>query len=174
MGENRVFRTALHYGSLSGIAIVIFYAVVYFSGFSVFGQVSLLGIWIPIVFLVLAIRYHRDHNLGGFMGYRQGLSVGFMTTVFSATLFALTFYLFGTLFDSNLLESYKSQAAESLEEGKSLLSEKMMDKAMESIDTMTMSSLAFSEAFNKMLGGVIATLVIALIFRRKPQTISKA
>jgi hypothetical protein len=174
MGESNMFKTAIHYGSLSGIAVIVFYMMLYFSGFNVFGQMSLLGIWIPVVFLVLATRFHRGHNLGGYMTYRQGLSIGFTTTIFSITLFGLFFYLFGTVIDNTLLDSYKMQAEISLEEGKGLLSEKMMDKALESIDVITMSSLAFSEAFNKMIGGVIATLVIAAVFRRKPQPIQNA
>lgn len=166
MGESNLIKTAIHYGSLSGIAVVIFYMTLYFSGFSIFGQMSLLGIWIPIVFLIIATRFHRNHNLGGFMSYMQGVGIGFFTTLFGATLFGLFFYLFGTVYDIALLDAYKAQAAISLEEGKALLSEKMMDKAMESIDVITMSSLAFSEAFNKIFAGVIATLIIAAVYRR--------
>ncbi len=166
MGESNLVKTAIHYGSLSGIAVVIFYMVLYFSGFSVFGQMSLLGVWIPVVFLVMATKFHRNQNLGGFLTYRQGVAIGFFTTIFAVTLFGLFFYLFGTVYDATLLESYKMQAEVSLNEGKALLSEKMMDKAMESIDIITMSSLAFSEAFNKMILGVIATLIIAAVFRR--------
>ncbi len=174
MSEGKMFKTAIHYGSLSGIAVIVFYIALYYGGFNVFGQMSFLGVWIPIVFLVMATKYHRSHNLGGFMTYRQGLAVGFATTIFSITLFGLFFYLFGTVIATNLLDLYKSQAAESLEQGKGLLSERMMDKAFESIDTMTISSLAFSESFNKMIGGVIATLIIAAIYRRKQQSINEA
>jgi len=169
--EGNLFRTAIHYGSYSGLAVILFNIVLYISNFSLFGASSVLGIWIPVVFLVMATRFHRDHNLGGALQYKQGLSIGFMTTLFSVLLFGLLFYLFGTLVDNSLLDSYKVQASASLEEGKSLLSDKMMDKAMESIDSMTMASLAFSEAFNKFIGGVIATLVISAIFNRKPPTI---
>ncbi|MDQ3050639.1 MAG: DUF4199 domain-containing protein [Bacteroidota bacterium] len=174
MSEGKMFKTAIHYGSLSGIAVIVFYMALYYGGFNVFGQMSLLGVWIPVVFLVMATKFHRSNNLGGFMTYRQGLSVGFATTIFSITLFGLFFYLFGTVIDANLLDSYKSQAAESLEQGKEILSERMMDKAYESIETMTISSLAFSEAFNKMIGGVISTLIIAAIYLRKQQPIHEA
>jgi len=160
----------MHYGSLSGITIFVFYMLLYFSGLSIFGPSSILGIWIPVVFLVMATKFHRNHNLAGNMSYGQGVGIGFFTTVFSCTLFGLAFYLFGALYDVNLLETYKSQAAESLEAGKELLSDKMLDKAMESIDVVTMSSLAFSESFNKLILGVLATLIIAFIFRKNPQS----
>jgi hypothetical protein len=145
--------------------------LLYFSGLNIFGPMSVLGVWIPVVYLVMATRFHRNHNLGGFMRYGQGVAIGFFTTFFSCTLFGLAFYLFGALYDTNLLESYKSQAAESLEAGKELLSEKMMDTALDSIDLVTMSSLAFSESFNKLLLGVLATFIIAAVFRRNPQPI---
>lgn len=168
MSDKNMSKTALHYGSLSGIAVVGFYMLLYLAGLNLFGPVSILGIWIPILFIVLATRYYRDHNLGGTMTYGQGLAIGFMTTIFSVILFGLFFYLFGTVTDNTLLDSYKTQAAESLEQGKTLLSDKMLDKAMESIDIMTMPSLALSEAFNKLFSGIIITLITAAVFRRKP------
>jgi hypothetical protein len=171
MGQNNLFRTAMHYGSMSGIAVFLFYMLLYFSDFNIFGTMSVLGVWIPVLFLVLATRFHRNHNLAGTITYGQGIAIGFSTTVFSCTLFGLAFYLFGALYDPNLLESYKSQAAESLEAGKAILSDKMMDTAMESIELVTMESLAFSESFNKLILGILASLIIAAIFRRTPQPV---
>ncbi len=167
MNENNVAKTALHYGAMSGLTVFLFFMLLYFSGFNIFGPSSILGLWIPVVFIVLATRFHRDHHLGGAMTYGQGFSIGLLTAFFSATLFGLAFYLFGTIYESGLLSSYKTQAAISLEDGKGILSDSLYEKAMESIDLVSMSSLAFSESFNKLLGGAIISLITAAVFRRK-------
>ena len=169
MEGNLSIKTALHYGALSGLSVFLFFLVIYFSGYNVFGAAPFLGFWIPVVFIVLATRFHRDHNLAGSMSFWQGFSIGLFTTFFSATLFGLAFYLFTLVYAPDLLEIYKTQAELSMEEGKALLSEAMYEKAMEGIEQVTLGSLAFSESFNKVIGGVLISLVTAAIYRRKPQ-----
>ncbi len=169
MNDSIFIKTALHYGALSGIGTFLFYMLIYFLGYSVFGETTMLGIWIPVVFIILAVKFHRDSNLGGSISFKKGLFMGLITTLFSSTLFGLAFYLFGTLYDSSLIENYKVQAALSIEQGKELiLSEAMYEKAMESIDLVTLGSLAFSETFNKLIGGAIISLIVAAIIKRKP------
>ncbi|MBL0342941.1 MAG: DUF4199 domain-containing protein [Bacteroidetes bacterium] len=171
MQENNMAKTALHYGAMSGLTVFMFFMLLHFSGSNIFGSGSILGLWIPIVFISIATRFHRDHNLGGAMTYGQGFSIGIFTTLFSATLFGLAFYLFGTFYEGSLLSAYKTQAAISLEDGKDILSDSLYEKAMDSIDLVTMSSLAFSESFNKLLGGGFISLITAAIFMRKKQVI---
>jgi uncharacterized membrane-anchored protein YitT (DUF2179 family) len=167
MNESSLMRTGLHYGSLSGLAIFGFYLAVYLAGYNIFGGVTMLNVWIPVVFIVLATRHQRDRIQGGLISYGQAFATGMATTFFSATLFGLSFYLMGKVFDHSLLDVYKIQAEMSMEEGKEILSEALLEKAMESIDLVTMESLAFSEAFNKMVWGGIVTLVTAGMMRKK-------
>ncbi len=166
MNDNNLAKTALHYGAMSGLSVFLFFMVLYFGGMNIFGAASILGIWIPVIFIIIATKFHRDHNLGGAITYGQGFSIGLFTSLFSATLFGLAFYLFGTIYEGSLLSSYKTQAAISLEDGKGILSDALFEKAMDSIDLVTMSSLAFSESFNKLLGGGLVSLITAAIFRR--------
>ena len=167
MNQSNLTRTALHYGVMSGLAVFLFNFLLYASGNNIFGPISMLGIWIPVVFIVIATRFHRDQNLGGTLSYGQGFSIGILTTVFSATLFGLCFYLFGVLYATELIEFYTSQAAEGLEQGKDFVSEALLDQAMEGLEQATMSSLAFSESFNKFLWGGVVSLITAAVMRRK-------
>jgi hypothetical protein len=167
MNQSNLTLTALHYGVISGLAVFTFYFLLYATGNNLFGPASMLGVWIPVVFIVLATRSHRDQNLGGSLSYGQGVAIGIMTTVFSVTLFGLSFYLFGVLYAAELIEFYKSQAAEGLERGKDFVSEALLDKALEGLEQATMSSLAFSESFNKFLWGGVVSLVTAGVMRKK-------
>lgn len=167
MKDGNMVKIALHYGAMSGLAIFAFLMGLHFAGYNIFGSGSIFGIWIPIVFIVLATKYYRDHVLGGNLTYGQGFTIGLFTSIFSATLFGLAFYIFGTLLDHSVLDIYKIQTEQSLAEGKGILSESLYEKVMDSIDLVTISSLSFSESFNKLLGGVIISLVTAGVFSRK-------
>jgi hypothetical protein len=167
MNQSALIKTSLHYGALSGIAVFLFYFALYSSGNNIFAPVSMLGIWIPVVFIIISIRFHRDQNNGGIITYGQALSVGLLTTLFSASLFGLCFYLFGVLYAPELLDAYRSMAAAGLEDGRGVVSESFVEKAMESLEKATMSSLAFSESFNKVLWGGVISLVTAAILKRK-------
>jgi hypothetical protein len=167
MNDNYFVKTSLHYGALSGIGSFLFYLLLYFAGQNLFGPVTMLGIWIPVLFIVFAIRFYRNGYLGGYITFGRAFLLGVTTSLFGAALFGLSFYLFGIIYDPGLVESYKLMAEDSLEQGKALLSDSMYEKAMDSIELVTMGSLAFSEAFNKVLGGALISLVVALIMKRK-------
>lgn len=170
MNDNGLYKTALFYGSLSGIAIFIFYIVLYFSGFNIFGPISMIGVWIPIVFIIKATRFHRDHHLGGFINFKQGFAIGFFTTAFHVTLFGLAFYLFGVLYAGDLIEMYRAAAVESEAAGRAVFSDTLIDQTMESVDLVTMPTLAYSQSFVKMFGGAIVSVFTALLLRRNQQT----
>ncbi len=166
MSETSSIRAGLYYGSLSGLAVFVFYMTVHLAGFNIFGAITLLNIWIPVVFVILAIRHQRDKIFGGIISFGQAFKAGMVTTFFASLLFGLGFYLFGKIFDHGILNTYKIQAELSMEEGKKILSQSLVDKAMESIDMATMESLTMSEAFNKLLWGVVVSLVAAAIMKR--------
>lgn len=165
MNQSPLMKTALHYGVLSGLTYFVFYLLLYLTGMNVFGMAGFLGIWIPVVFIILATRNYRESQPGLQLRYGQAFAVGIFTTLFSSSLFGLCYYIFGTLYATDLLELYRIQAELSLEEGKNILSENMMDLAMEGIENTTMSSLSFSESFNKLLWGGVVSLITAAFLR---------
>lgn len=165
MNQSPLIRITLHYGVLSGLTYFVFYLLLYLTGMNVFGMAGFLGIWIPVVFIILATRNYRESQPGIQLRYGQAFAAGVFTTLFSSSLFGLCYYLLGTLYATDLLDLYRAQAELSLEEGKSILSENMMELAMEGIENTTMSSLSFSESFNKLLWGGMVSLITAAFLR---------
>lgn len=165
MNQSPLIKIALHYGVLSGLIYFVFYLLLYLTGMNVFGMAGFLGIWIPVAFIIPATRNYRESQPGFRLRYGQAFAVGIFTSLFSSSLFGLCYYLFGTLYATNLLELYRIQAELSLEEGKNILSENMMDLAMEGIENTTMGSLSFSESFNKLLWGGVVSLITAAFLR---------
>ncbi len=170
MNEQGVYRTALYYGTLGGIAVFAFHILLYISHINIFGPASVLGIWIPVVFLVKATLFHRKQNLAGHMTYRQGISIGFFTTAFHVLLFGLAFYLFGVLYAGDLVEMYRSSVLDSLQAGSVYLSEKIINQTRDSIELTNIGNIAYGQAFLKLVGGIVTTFITAAIFRNTRQT----
>ena len=122
------------------------------------------------MFIVLATKFHRDKDLGGYINYGRGLSIGILVGGFAALLNAVLSYIFGTMADQFILENYKSEAMVSIDEARKFLSgERMLaklDEAVEQIDKMTMTQLSLSVFYNGSLGGLIVSLITAAIFRK--------
>jgi len=167
MNTDNLTKTALHYGSLCGLSMFGFYALLHYSGFNIFGNISLTGIWIPLLFIIRALKTHRNVNLGGSMNYGQGFRMGITTSFFSALLFGLLFYLWGVFLETGLANEYKIYASQSLEQGRELLSDSFVEQALDSIEEATISSLAFSESLSKVFGGVLITLIAAGFLKRQ-------
>ena len=169
MKTNPLFRTALNFGAMSGLASFLVFLALYFKGLNPLGTASWLGAWIPVVFLCIATKNYRDHALGGFINYGQGMRIGLLTALAASFLFALLIYIFVTIFDSNVIELYKNEMKAGLEETKFMFSDEMFDKAMEGFEKLTIVTVAYNDFFIKMVGGLLVTFITAAIYRRVPK-----
>lgn len=168
MNPGRLVHIALNYGALSGLSCFGMFLLLYFLGFNPLGSISIVGIWIPVVFICLSTKTYRENELEGFMSYKQGIKIGFFTALSGGLLFAFLIYIFGRIIDENLVENYKKEFIVQLEATKSFFSDKMYDMYMTSINEQTMSKLAFSEFISKAIGGLIVSLITAAIFKKQP------
>lgn len=157
---------SLHYGSISGLICFAGFAGSYFAGINPFGAVTWLWVWVPVVMIVWAMKAVRDIEPGGPFPYGRALRIGIITSLFSATLYCLLLYLLGR-FSPGLMDIYKNQLSEGIEATKSFFPEKMLDEMYDQMDKTTITDLAWSEFFRKMLGGFIISLVAAAVLYRK-------
>ena len=167
MNQNSVLKTALQYGAYSGLSSFIFFLVIYFTGHNPLGAASWLGAWIPIVFIVLGTKYHRNNDLEGYMNYGRGLGIGTLIALCASIIISMSIYIFGTVVDAKILEPYLNEMMEATEKAKSFMSEELYDKGMEQITKMTMKDVAWSNFYNVILGGFIVSLITAAIYRKE-------
>jgi len=165
---NPTGKVMLNYGAMSGLCSFVFFLMLQGMGWNALGQASLLGSWIPVVFICLATGKLRDHFLGGFITYGQAFRLGFLTACSGAFLFALILYIYGTAVNHELIEVYKSDVLEDLEKTKSILNDTIYEASMESLDKTTMFTIASSAFFSKTFGGLLVSLITAGFYRRTP------
>jgi hypothetical protein len=171
MHPTSVFRTALNYGAINGLATFAFFLLLHYSGHFPLGPLSLTGIWIPIIAMVLSTKEVRNLNNGS-ISYWTAWRTGFLTVACGAFLFALLVYIFGMTIEVSFLDQYKSINAGIIEQGKEmgggeLLGEAMYEKALNDLDKMTLETLSFQEFFGKSFGGMFLAFITAAFLKRK-------
>lgn len=170
-------KVILNYGGGSGLSSFGMFLLIQWIGWNPLGQASLLGLWIPVVFICLATGYYRDHILDGTISYGQAFRVGFLTCSAGALLFALFLYIYGTIINPGLVDVYKQYLMEGIEQSKIFLGEDMFEKiyqsSLENLDKTTMYTIASSDFFNKTFGGFLVSLITAGFYRRSYPKIEK-
>ncbi len=167
MNSNPLIKTGLNYGSMSGLALVAMFFILYFAGFNPLGGMSWLGAWIPIVFITLAMKLVRDQLMGGFISFGMAFRIGLITVFFSSLLFDMIIFVFGKAVDPGIVEAYRSEILKSADAAKSLLSENMVDQVIEEAQKVNITSIVFNDFTTKMTGGIILCLILAAILMRK-------
>ncbi len=167
-----ILKTALNFGALSGVGSFVVFLILYALDKNPLGPASWAGAWIPVLFMVLATRYYRNHENRGYISYWQGFRLGFLTASSGALLFGALSWLFVTVIDNSILDAFKQESLEALEltEGmmKSMIGESAFEQSVENINNMTMNDVATSDVFNKMLGGLLVAFITAAFLRREP------
>lgn len=176
----RLWKVALHFGAMSGLLSFLGFLLIYFSGNSPFGKLSWLGAWIPVLFIVLATRYFRDHLSDGNIKYVEALRIGINTVFAASFLFALLVYIFGTVIDAGIVAQYKAEALEEFSKAEEFYGDEFMDnymgenatnQAIENIEETTLYRITFADFSTKMLGGFLVTLITSWIFSRKKKNL---
>ncbi len=161
-----VVKFILNYGALSGIIHFVLAILLFQAGMNPLGQSGWLLAWIPLVFMSLACKNLRNSFFEGFISYWKAFRISFLTGSASAFLFALLVYIYGSYFNSDLLEVFKKEVFESLEMTRSFIGESLYETGMDNLENTTMFSAANSDFLNKVFGAIIASLIIAAFFRR--------
>ena len=162
-------RTPLNFGSIAGICSFVIFLLLYIAGYNPLGNLSWVAAWIPVVFIILGIKKHRNSNLEGFISYGQALGMGCLITLVFASFFGILVYIFGVLIDPGIVEMSKQEVLESMEKASEQLpqvfGEEMYDKMLDQIEDISISSMALSEFTNKLIWGVMISLVSAAFLK---------
>ena len=166
MNTSPQLRTAMMYGTFSGISSFLVFIIIYVIGKNPLGMWSWFGFWIPILFIILGIQNYRDKDLGGYIGYGRALGTGVLITLFLSILFSVLSYAFLTFIGTDILEVHKLEMIEGMEKAKQYMGDTLYERGLEEIDKMTIGKMALGDFQNKLIGGVFVSLFIAAFLRK--------
>jgi hypothetical protein len=168
------FKIAVNYGAMNGLGCFAIFILLYLGGMHPLGPAAWIGAWIPPLFIVLATLNFRNSK-GGFITYGEAFITGFLTAASGAVLYALLVYIFGTLIDQGLIDSYKEMMLADLEQTEKIIrstfSDAMYEQGLEQIKNTTLKQTATSEFLQKTMGGFIISLITSAFIKRNPPAV---
>lgn len=166
--------TGSRYGLLAGLVLIVLSLGLYLGGLIDYtGQdttssvVSNIVNWGTIIVAVyLAVKQHRDEELGGLITFGRSFYVGFIVSLVIGVLSAIWSYVFFVFVDPELISTI-------LEVSKEQMIDQQGMSASDAEDTMGMISWMFTPAMFAVFGlvgslfsGVIISLIVGAVMKR--------
>lgn len=171
-------NTAITYGALTGLVSIVIGLLSYLAGFSdpskqqgAMGWINMLiSYGVMIGGLVLAVRKHRDQELGGYITFGRAFGVGFLTMLVLGLISAVWTYVFFNFIATDMLELIKQSSIDRMVE-KQGMSVDQAEAAMNNPVTKSMMNPAAFTGFafvGILFIGAIFALIVAAIMRKSP------
>lgn len=159
-------------GSIAGlVSYALFLLYWYVFDMNPLGPVKWIGLWVPVVFMYMAVKRHREHELEGFITYAQAFTAGLFFSFIYSSLSAMLIYLHA-LADVGYVDKFITENLYAMGEAKdqllALLSRDQYEEMLNEIKEITHGQLALSDFQSKLFGSVIIALIIAAVLKKNP------
>lgn len=168
-----VGKHALQQGAVLGIALIVFYLILYVAGINVYAQtdksiggyLSYLSYVIIIAGLFLGIKSYRDKALGGSISFGRALGFGTLMSLFSGIILAIYIILFIYVIDPDVLDGIFIMAEERMiEQG---MPDSAIEKGMEITRAVTVPMMIAGTVVGNTFVGVIISLILGAILKKE-------
>ena len=170
--KHPMIAVGLRYGLVSGgLAVVLFFVVMLFDENPLIVTKWFDYLLVPS-FVFFSVREFRLYYNGGAMQFWQGASVGFITYVTSALLFAVVVGIYLATVGQGWVADYvadRTALAQKNEENFTQdLGEATYQDMLTEVQATTTMDLVLDDFYRKLMLGVVVTLIIATVQRRQP------
>jgi Protein of unknown function (DUF4199) len=165
-----VWPTAIKYGGILGAIGVVLGLVMYLTGMTdpenanpaVGGGIGCLSIILTIVVYVLAVKKHRDVDLGGAISFGRAFGVGMATSLINGAISAVWGLLFNNLIAPDVMEKTREMMMEQAQPGQ--------EGMMEAIANVTASPIMgpIATLIGTLIIGAIISLIVGAIMKKEP------
>jgi F0F1-type ATP synthase assembly protein I len=170
--------TAMRHGLIWGLLGILLGLVSYLMGWSdpsggssAGGMISgVLSIGLSVTMLVLAIKYHRDKELGGYITFGRGFKTGMLTAFFYAIVATVWTIIFINFIATDMIDLMQASMYEQWE--KQGLSEEQIEQAAGFALFFASKKFMIGAAFvgSLIMGAILSSIISAIIKKEQPQT----
>jgi hypothetical protein len=167
------WSTALRYGLIGALVLIIFNLVVIVGGINMFsitgGILSfLISMAIYIGLMIMAVRTHRDKELGGFISLGRGFMVAFISSAIAGIVSSIFNFIYNKV-DPSYMEGMKEKMTSMYENLG--LSEEQIEQALSQMDNpYTPGRILLGIGIGLAIGAVIALIVASIMKRVRPES----
>ncbi len=173
--KNNLIQTSIRFGLLGALMNVVALLVLFYIGKHPLLLNPVLDARLPLygLFIFFAIKNLRDDN-NGYLHFWEGLATGFLVYLIMAQMVAAFIAIFGSIESTHFLEDYIRIAIEQINKNREALiasniGEKTLTDAIAILPTTTANNLAFDYFLKSMPIGLILTLLLSILMRRKEE-----
>lgn len=171
--NNQLTQVAIKLGLLGALMNVLAILVLFYIGKHPLLLNPFLDARWPLygLFIFFSLYFFREEN-NGIMHFWQGLLLGFLVYLIMAQMAAAFIAIFGAIDSTQFLSTYISVAIEQITLNKEALmqsniDEKTLTDALNILPATTANNLAFDYFLKSMPIGLILTLLLSILMRRK-------
>ena len=164
-----VWPTALRYGGITALILVVLGLVMHLTGMSdpanpstASQAISCLNYIAIMVVIVLAIKAHRDKDLGGYITLGRSIGVGTATALIIGAISAVWIIIFMTAIYPDLGDAIKDAALEKAQPGQEEMTEKMVGMFTNPY------TMAIMVLVGTVLIGLVTSLIAGAIMKKDP------
>ncbi len=172
MMKNQLIAVPIRFGSIAGALTIILFLVLYSMEVNPLVEARVVDLVLIPMFLYFGLKDFRDYRNAGVLHYWQGMTVGVIIYLLMALVSSVWIMSFLEFIDPDLLSKYILDRAELLEGSKLQIVEQMGEQAYleskEEIQTITSLDLALDDFLKKSIIGLMLTIMISVILRKKP------
>lgn len=167
--------TAMRYGLIWGLVAIVFGLLMHVLGFSDPSTTStgmsvvmtLISTAITIAFIVLAIKHHRDQELGGYMTFGRGFKTGFMTTLIYAVIATIWMVIFFNFINPDMFDAINATMVEQWEDAG--MSDEEIEQAQSMAGMFTgPTAMTVMTFLGTLFWGAIISLIASAVMKKDP------
>ncbi|MEE4196934.1 MAG: DUF4199 domain-containing protein [Bacteroidales bacterium] len=164
--SNSVFKAALNYGLMLGLALVIYAVLLFIFDLHLNKYLGYISYIIVIAFLIWGTKSYRDNNLNGAISYGKALGLSTLIVLIAAFIYGIYSYLLITVIDPGYIDKLIAISEEQL------LKQGIPDEQIEiglsmqkkMMSPMIISILAFVGMF---FWGFVLSLIISAFMKKE-------
>lgn len=162
--------TAFRYGGIGGVILVLIGLVIHLAGMvnyqelanggsNTIGNITNVIVWVGAI--VMAIKYHRDSELGGFISLGRAFFVGLLTAAVIGIVTTIWSYIFFSFIEPDLIDMMREASFDQMTEEEAEASEGIMNFIM---SPGVLSSFAL---LMTLIAGAVISIIAAAFMRKE-------
>jgi len=164
--QQSVWKANLNSGIILGLVFTIYNLVFYY--LDIYFKPYRALVWMPIILIMLFLlmKQFRENHRNGMVTYGQALGAGVVISIYYAIIAGLVvFVLYNFIDDGMVAKTLATQEGAMVEKGAPQASVDAAMKMYEKIMTATL--IPVFQVVNSILGGTIASLILALFIKKE-------